>query len=295
MDLRFDGQTALITGAGKGLGRAYALWLAARGASVVVNNRVHPDVPSSAQKVVDEIVAKGGRAVADHHAVESEAGGEAMVETACRAFGKLDILVCNAGVVSYANYDALSAAEFHRVMDINFWGSAYPVMAALPRMSKANYGRIVMTVSTAGLFGQPKSAYYAASRSAMIGFARTIGIDTEAEGKDIRINMISPAGYTDMARAHIDPKWEEFMSPFKVAPVVGWLGSPLCKQSGMILHAGCGRVRRVKLMGSQRVEIANGDVQACWPALDDMEGAQESASSFAAGKLMNPELYEHMT
>lgn len=291
MGLRFDGRVALITGAGKGLGRAYALWLAERGASVVVNNRTHAGVPSSAEAVIEEIRRAGGKAVTDHHAVETEAGGQAMVQTAIDAFGKLDILVCNAGVVSYANYDELSAAEFHHVMDINFWGSAYPVMAALPKMSAANYGRIVMTVSTAGLFGQPKSAYYSASRSAMIGFARAIGIDVEAANKNIRINMISPAGFTDMARAHIDPKWEEFMSPFKVAPVVGWLGSEKCAKSGMILHAGCGRVRRVKVMGAPRIEIPGEDVESCWPALDDMSGAEESSSSFGAGKLMNPELF----
>jgi NAD(P)-dependent dehydrogenase (short-subunit alcohol dehydrogenase family) len=289
--LRFDGQVALVTGAGKGLGRAYALWLAARGAKVVVNNRTHAGLPSSAQRVVDDIVAAGGAAVADHHAVESQAGGTAMVEAAHAAYGRLDLLVCNAGVASHAAYDQLSAAEFHRVMDINFWGSVYPAMAALPGMKAAGYGRIVMTLSTAGLFGQAKSAYYAASRSALIGFSRSVGIDAEADGRDIRVNMISPAGYTDMARQHIDAKWERFMSPDKVAPVVGWLGSTLCRQSGLILHAGCGRVRRVQVMGGTRQEIRDDDVQALWPVLDDMTSAQESPSSFEAGRLMNPEIY----
>lgn len=289
--LRFDGQVAVITGAGKGLGRAYALWLAARGAKVVVNNRVHPDVPSSAQQVVDEIREAGGEAVADHHAVETAASGAAIVATAYDTWGRLDLLVCNAGVTASAPYDRLEAEAFHRVMDVNFWGSVYPMMAALPRMAAAGYGRIVATVSTAGLFGQPNAAYYAASRSALIGFVRSAGIDAEAAGKDLRLNMISPAGYTDMARAHIAPQWESFMSPAKVAPVVGWLGSPLCRESGLILHAGCGRVRRIKVMGAPRVEIADEDVQACWPALEDMRDAQESASSFAAGRLMNPEIY----
>jgi NAD(P)-dependent dehydrogenase (short-subunit alcohol dehydrogenase family) len=294
MALRFDGRVALITGAGKGLGRAYALWMAKHGATVVVNNRVHPGVPSSAAKVVAEIVAAGGKAVADEHAVETEAGCRAMIEETVSRFGKLDILVCNAGVVTYANYTELDTTEFHRIMDINFWGSTYPVLAALPHMAAANYGRIITTVSTAGLFGQPKSAYYAASRSALIGFCRSIGIDAATEGKNVYINMVSPAGYTDMARAHVDPKWEEFMSPFKVAPVVGWLASELCDRSGMILHAGCGRVRRVKLMGSPRVEIPNEDVAACWPQLDNMDGAEESPSSFEAGKLMNPEIWTHL-
>jgi NAD(P)-dependent dehydrogenase (short-subunit alcohol dehydrogenase family) len=292
MTLSFEGRVALITGAGKGLGRAYALWLAARGALVVVNNRVHEDKPSSAQAVVAEIHAAGGKAVADEHAVETEAGGRAMVGTALRTWGRIDIVVCNAGVTDYAAYDALSAANFQRLMDINFWGSAYPVMAALPQMAKAGYGRVITTVSTAGLFGQARSAYYGASRSALIGFVRSLAIDAEADGKDIRLNMISPAGYTDMARAHIDPKFEDFMSPAKVAPVVGWLASERCQRSGLILHAGCGRARRVQVVGAPRIEIPGEDVDACWPALDDMAGAQEFSHSFAAGKSMNPEIYE---
>jgi len=287
----FAGRVALVTGAGKGLGRAYALWLARQGVAVVVNNRVHADRPSSAEAVVGQIEALGGRAVADHHAVEAADGGAGMVERALQAFGRLDLLICNAGVTAYADYDALSAADFQRVMDINFWGSVNPVIAALPHMAASGYGRIVMTLSTAGLFGQPRSAYYGASRSALIGFARSIGIDTEAAGQDIRINMISPAGFTDMARGHIDDRWAEFMSPDKVAPVVGWLGSDRCQRSGLILHAGCGRVRRVCVMGCTPQEIEAGDVDALWPALVDLQDANEYGSSFAAGRSMNPEIY----
>lgn len=289
-DLSFDGRVVLITGAGKGLGRAYATWLARHGARVVVNNRVHPDRPSSARAVVDEIRAAGGVAVADEHAVETEAGGAGMVRTALDAFGRLDAVICNAGITSPAAYDELSIAEFQRVMDINFWGSVHPVIAALPHMVRAGYGRIVTTVSTAGLFGQAKSAYYGASRSALIGFVRSIARDVEP-GKDLRVNMISPAGYTDMARAHIDARFEEFMSPMKVAPVAGWLASERCRRSGLILHAGCGRVRRIQVVGAPRVAIEHEDVDACWPALDDMAGAQEYGSSFEAGASMNPELY----
>jgi NAD(P)-dependent dehydrogenase (short-subunit alcohol dehydrogenase family) len=256
----------------------------------VVNNRVHPDRASSAQSVSDEIRRAGGKAVPDEHAVETEAGGHGMVNTALQAFGRLDILVCNAGIVCNASYDQMSTADFHRVMDVNFWGSMYPAIAALPLMSRSGWGRIIMTVSTAGLFGQARSPYYGASRSALIGFVRSVAKDIETD-KDIRINMISPAGYTDMARAHIDPKFEEFMSPSKVAPVVGWLASERCQRSGLILHAGCGRVRRIKIMGAPRLEINGEDVDACWPGLDDMSGAEEALSSFDAGKAMNPELY----
>lgn len=287
------GRVALVTGAGKGLGRAYALWLSSHGAQVVVNNRAHAGKPSSAQAVVEEIRAAGGNAVADEHAVEDEAGGQAMVDAALRAYGRIDAVICNAGVTHYAEYDQLSVADFRRVMDINFWGSVHPVLAALPHMRDAGFGRIILTASTAGLFGQPKSAYYAASKSAMIGFVRSLAIDI-GESKDIRVNIISPAGFTDMARQHIDARHEEFMSPARVAPVVGWLASAACNRSGLILRAGCGRVRRAMIMEGRPIEIPGEDVAACWPALDDMSGAVEAATSFESGKVLMPEVFAGM-
>lgn len=289
MNVRFDGQVALITGAGKGLGRAYALWLAAHGATVVVNNRTHPGQPSSAQSVVEEIVHSGGKAFADHHAVQDEAGSRAMVEQAYERFGRLDILICNAGISDDTPFQEISLDRVREIMDVNYWGTVYPVHAALPRMLAAGYGRIVLTTSQAGLFGETGSAAYASSKAAMIGLARSIARDSGEV--DLRINLVAPAAYTPMSRRHIEAKWSDYMAPAKVAPVVGWLSSAACDRSGMIFNAGAGRVRRVKLLEGLPVEIPDDDMSACWPALDDMSGAVEADSSFGSGQVLMPELF----
>ena len=208
----------------------------------------------------------------------------------------MDLLVCNAAIDEhFTPFRDISLNTLREIMDINLWGTMYPVHAAWKHMLGRAYGRIILTSSQAGLFGQSASVGYSTSKAAMIGMARALTRDaSDAGDADIRINVIARAAFTPMSSKALDPKWAEFLSPFKVAPVVGWLASELCDRSGMILHAGCGRVRRVKLMGAPRVEIRNEDMEACWPQLDNMEGAEESASSFHAGKLMNPELYEHI-
>jgi NAD(P)-dependent dehydrogenase (short-subunit alcohol dehydrogenase family) len=193
VSVHFEGRVALITGAGKSLGRAYALWLAAQGAAVVVNNRVHPGVPSSAQAVVDEIVAAGGRAIADGHSVEDAAGARAMVDAAYTAFGRLDILVCNAGI-SRVNrpFQSMSIDEIREVVDVNLWGTLLPLHAAFPRMVEAGYGRIVLTTSQVGLFGRAGSSAYACTKSAMIGLARAVGWDGHPH--NVRVNVVAPGG-----------------------------------------------------------------------------------------------------
>ena len=289
MNLRFDKQVALITGAGKGLGRAYALWLAARGASVVVNNRVRPGAASSAQAVVEEITRAGGIALADEHAVESEAGAASMVEAAFSRFGRLDILICNAAISENVAFQEASLEHIRELLNVNLWGTIYVVHAALPRMLAARYGRVVLTTSQAGLYGQTGGTSYACSKSAMIGLAR--GIARDVGDVDVKINTIAPAAYTPMSQKDVDARWSEFMSPFKVAPVVGWLCSSACNTSGLILNVGAGRIRRAKVMEGAAVEIKNEDVAACWPALDDMSNAVEAKSSFDSGMVLMPELF----
>lgn len=289
MNPRFDEKIVLITGAGKGLGRAYAEWFAARGATVVVNNRVHPGVPSAAQAVADAIVRGGGKAVADEHAVQNEAGSRSMIQSVLHRFGRLDVLICNAGISDNTPFQQISVDKVREVIETNLWGTIYPLHAALPQMLAAGYGRIVLTTSQAGLFGQTGSVAYASSKAAMIGMARSIARDVG--NADIRINLVAPAAYTSMSASDVDPKWSEYMSPAKVAPVVGWLCSDQCYASGMIFNAGAGRVRRVKILESAPVEIAGEDMGACWPALDDMSAAVEASSSFDSGRVLMPELF----
>ena len=172
----FTGKVALVTGAGKTIGRGYAEWLGKHGAKVVVNNRSHPGVPSSAQEVADVINAAGGAAIIDEHAVEDESSGKAMVQRAIDTFGRLDILICNAAITSEKKpLEELSLAEFNAIMQINFYGSLYPLMAALPGMIERNYGRIVLTTSVAGLCGMAGSVAYAASKTALVGVATGYG------------------------------------------------------------------------------------------------------------------------
>lgn len=283
--MRFDGKVALITGAGKSLGRAYALWMAARGAAVVVNNRVHPGVRSSARAVADEIVSAGGRAVADEHSVEREEGAREMVETAYRHFGRLDILVCNAAIsLVNAPLQSMTLEQLREVIDVNLWGTLLPLHAAFPRMIEAGYGRIVLTTSQVGLFGRAGSSAYACSKSAMIGLARAAGWDGDAH--NVRINVVAPAAFTAMST--LPPRFKEIIAPEKVAPAVGWLCSDACNASGMILNVGAGRVRRVKVQEGRVVEIPGDDFGACWPALEDMTDAVEARDSTGSGAVLIP-------
>jgi NAD(P)-dependent dehydrogenase (short-subunit alcohol dehydrogenase family) len=290
MSLNFENRVAIVTGAGKGLGRAYAIWLAERGARIVVNNRIHPDTPSSAEAVVREIRDAGGTAVADHSAVDDEAGGEAMAQTALKAFGRLDILINNAGIVDDALFTDLSLDRMRRIMDINFWGSLYPTRAAFPIMLEQGYGRIVLSCSQAGLYGQKEGSLYGASKSALIGFGRTLGREVP-EGVDLRINLITPAAYTPMSARSVDTKWSDYMSPFKVCPAVGWLASDKCQESGIILNAGAGRVRRARIVEGPVVDIVGDDISNCFPALDDLSNPVEAGSSFESGMILMPELF----
>jgi NAD(P)-dependent dehydrogenase (short-subunit alcohol dehydrogenase family) len=288
MTLRFDGRVALVTGAGNGLGRAYAEWLAARGARVMVNNRVHEGVPSSAEAVVEAIRSAGGHAEADHHAVDREESGRAMIEAAYAAFGRLDIIVANAGGNVKKPIVDTSLNEFRQNMDLNFWGSAYPVLEALPRFFDSNYGRIVLSTSAAGLFGQKGHVPYAASKMALIGFARALAV--EIGKRNIKVNVISPYAFTKASRHAIGDRFEEIMSPSRVAPVVGWLAHESCEHTGIVLSAGAGRVRRVGVVEGKILEVTDEDIGGLWPLLSDIEGAKESRNSGRSALELIPEL-----
>jgi NAD(P)-dependent dehydrogenase (short-subunit alcohol dehydrogenase family) len=286
----FSGRVAIVTGAGGGLGRAYALWLAQRGCAVVVNNRVRPDGSSTAPAVVAEIVAAGGRAVAHLGAVEDPASGPAMVELAERSFGPPDILICNAGVQRWADFDGVPLDDFRRVVDVNIWGTVYPVHAAWPGMVARGYGRVVLTSSGAGLWGQQRSADYSMAKAAMVGLARGLTLEAPADG-DVRINVIAPAAYTAMSSAVVPDAWADYMSPDHVAPVVGWLCSAACQDSGMVYHAGAGRVRRVRTVEGPIGLMSKAPVEALMVRTDQR---REPTGSFDAGAELMPELFAAM-
>lgn len=284
--LDFSGRTAIVTGASKGLGRAYARWLAARGCAVVVSNRPAPDGGSSAQAVVDEIIALGGRAVAHNGPVQTSEAAADMVEIARASFGAPDIFVSNAGIQAFRNFGSVTLDEMRELLDINLWGVIVGLKAVWPAMVEKGYGRIVLTTSSAGMWGQVGSADYAASKAAMIGIARSIAIDV-LDGADIRANVISPAAYTPMSMGSIDPKWADYASPDHIAPIVGWLCSERCTTSGGIYHAGAGNVRRSQILEGPVHQLSEGDIDMVMASLT---AQPEWTSSFASGAEILPEM-----
>lgn len=271
----FEGRVALVTGAGAGLGRAYAMRLAKLGAAVVVNNRGAADRPSSAQAVVDEIVAAGGTAIADHHSVQFDDQARAMVEVAYDTYGRLDVLICNAGVSGGGPFHETSNEAFAEVFDVSFYGTLYPIKAAIKRMYKAGYGRIIGTTSSAGYFPSPGTAAYAAAKTALIGLFRSISGEAMPHG--VTANLISPMAWSRMAAAHLDAKYAELLDPEHVAKVVAWLASEACNITGELLVAGGGQVYRATVVQSAGQPIGDGDMAPVWADLSDISKAREMA------------------
>jgi NAD(P)-dependent dehydrogenase (short-subunit alcohol dehydrogenase family) len=246
-ELRFDGRVAVITGGGRGLGRSYALLLASLGAKIVVNDpggAILGDGTDGgpAESVVAEIEAAGGEAIANLESVATPEGGQAIVQAALDTWGKVDILIHNAGNVRYGSLRELSTEDFEAVLDVHLRGAFHVVRAAHPLMCDAGYGRIVLTSSIGGIYGNSRCLNYAVSKSAMIGLANVAALEGEAHG--VKCNVIVPSAVTRMAEG-IDISQYPPMEPELVAPAVGWLCHERCSLSGEMLAAIGGRVARV--------------------------------------------------
>jgi NAD(P)-dependent dehydrogenase (short-subunit alcohol dehydrogenase family) len=254
-------RVVIVTGAGKGLGRAYALDLAARGASVVVNNRwADRSQASSAEAVVAEIRAQGGQAVANLDPAEKPEAGAALVAQALEAFGRLDAVVSNAGVPETLRLHRQTSEGFRKVFDINFFGAFHLVHAAWPLLSAAPAGRVVVSASSAGLHGGDGMAAYASSKAALIGLVR--GLAVEGRPRNLMINAIAPYAVTAMTEQHLAPGLAERMDPAAVAPLVSWLASEACDVTGQTLVSGGGRVRIATAVEGQPVVIEKGRIGA---------------------------------
>lgn len=281
---RFDGRVAVVTGAGRGIGRAHALLLADRGASVVVNDLggsadgVGEDVgPASA--VVAEIAARGGAAVADGNDVSSEKGAQALVDAAVERFGRLDVVVNNAGIVRWAGFPEADAANLAAHLAVHVGGSFNVTRAAWPHMVEQGYGRVVMTTST-GMFGLPTNTSYATAKAAVVGLTRSL--TTAGAGHGIKVNLIAPAAMTRMAGGPADGgdgtgEDEGPMAPHLVAPMVAFLAHEDCPVSGEVYAAGAGRFARI-FIASTPGYVHPGpdptieDVAAHWSAINDEAG-----------------------
>ena len=266
----------MVTGAGRGIGRAHARLLAARGARVVVNDlggsmEGEGADAGPASAVADEIVAAGGEAVADTNDVATAAGGEALVATTLARFGRLDILVNNAGIIRWAGMPEADADNLARHLDVHVGGSFHPTRAAWPHMAEQGYGRIVMTTSSA-IFGLPDNTSYATAKGAVIGLSRSLMAAGAPHG--IKVNLIAPGAVTRMAGEGFD---SPEMSPDLVAPMVALLAHESCPVSGEIYSAGFGRFTRIFIAMTEGYLHPAGvptieDVADHWHAITDEAG-----------------------
>lgn len=251
----FEGQVVVVTGAGRGLGRLYALDLARRGASVVVNDlggsmTGHGADPTVADAVVAEIEDLGGRAVASPDSVASREGGQAIVDLAVDSFGRLDAVVSNAGIFHTAPFDELSPDDWCRMIDVHLHGAFYLTQPAFRVMKRQGYGRFVLIASSAGLFGQPNSAHYAAAKAGILGLTNVIAIEGEAHG--ILANTVLPFGFSRMVTetiGDVDPEQDESgflaaIAPERVVAIVTYLASRSCQVTHQNYSAGGGRFAR---------------------------------------------------
>src|ERR1700761_1314400 len=254
-DLRFDGRVAVVTGAGRGLGREYARLLAARWAKVVVNDPCgslggeRADA-GAAELVVRTITSAGGEALACTASVATREGGEAIIATATEHYGGIDVLIHNAGNVRRGSLKDMSYEDFDAVLDVHLRGAFNVVRPAFPVMCAAGYGRIVLTSSIGGLYGNHGVANYAAAKAGVIGLSNVASLEGAPEG--VTSNVIVPAAVTRMA-AGIDPSASPPMGPDLVAPVAGWLAHESCSVSGELFIALAGRVARAVIAESPGV------------------------------------------
>jgi NAD(P)-dependent dehydrogenase (short-subunit alcohol dehydrogenase family) len=254
-ELRFDNRVAVITGAGRGLGRAYALLLAARGAKVIVNDpgvsMQGTDVDTGpAQDVVQEITAAGGDAVACTESVATPEGGQAIIDVALEHYGRIDILIHNAGTVRGAPLKEMTQEDFDTVLDVHLRGAFHVVRPAFPIMCAAGYGRVVLTTSIGGLYGSYNQANYSAAKGGLIGLSNVIALEGAADG--VKCNAIVPAAVTRMAEGR-DTSAYPPMSPELVAPSVGWLAHESCSISGEMLTSIAGRVAKAYVVETRGV------------------------------------------
>ena len=250
------GQVAIVTGAGRGLGRLYAHDLARRGAAVVVNDvgasmRGAGVDPAVADSVVDEIERAGGTAVASYESVETPEGGETIVHTAVEWFGRLDAVVSNAGIFQTVPFADLTPADWRRMLQVHLDGGFHLSQPAFRQMRMQGHGRFVFIASSAGLFGQPEVAHYAAAKAGLLGLANVIAIEGAEHG--ILANTVLPFGSSRMVTETVGdadqlPGVGEFLraiAPELVVPIVVFLASPACRVTHQAFSACAGRFARV--------------------------------------------------
>ena len=261
INVRFDHRVAVITGAGSGLGRDYAHYLASRGARVIVNdlgttwNGVGRS-QTAAQKVVGEIKARGGVAVANFDSVAEVEGAQRIVNDALEHFGTVDILINNAGVLRDKTFAKMPLEDFEFVLRVHLLGSVYVTRAAFPVMREKSYGRIVMTTSVAGLYGNFGQTNYSAAKMGIVGFMNSLAL--EGDKYNILVNAVAPLAATRLSEpSNLFPEETiSLLAPKPVTALVAYLCSDRCETSGEIISAGAGYYAKVQVVEGRGVALA---------------------------------------
>ncbi|MBN1613051.1 MAG: SDR family oxidoreductase [Deltaproteobacteria bacterium] len=276
----FTGRVAIVTGAGAGLGRSHALELARRGAKVVVNDLggSRDGVGSgdaAANKVVDEIKAFGGAAVPNYDSVATVKGGESIVKTAIDAFSKLDILVCNAGILRDKSFPKMDEEAWDAVIAVHLKGTYCCARPAFIHMREQGYGRIVLTTSAAGLIGNFGQANYGAAKMGICGLANVLKL--EGAKYNIKVNVLAPGAATRMTEDVMPPEMFAKMAPELVTPAVVYMCSEQCQDTGFYINASAGEFSRSNIVKSPDVFIENPtaeDIAANWSRITDLTNAK---------------------
>ncbi len=288
MPVRFDSRVAVVTGAGSGLGRSHALMLASRGAKVLVNDLGGAvdgsgRSKSAADRVVAEIEASGGSAAANYDSVSDPAGAERLIAGALERFGRLDILVNNAGILRDKTFAKMELADFRAVVDVHLLGAVYCTRAAWPHMKERNYGRIVMTSSGAGLYGNFGQSNYGAAKMALVGLMNVLKLEGAKNG--ILVNTVAPIAATRMTEELMPKHALPHLKSEYVSAAVAYLCSEACQVSGHVISAGAGYFARTQMMEGQGVFIEDGAaadpdaVAAAYERVSDLSHATPFASA----------------
>ncbi|MEX0659964.1 MAG: SDR family oxidoreductase [Egibacteraceae bacterium] len=276
-----EGRVVVITGAGGGLGRQHALLFAQRGAKVVVN-----DVGGArdgtgtgtemADAVVAEITDAGGEAVANYDNVATAAGGQAIVQTALDTYEQIDVVVNNAGILRDVTFHKMTDSQWHGVLQVHLYGTYFVTHAAWPHLRGQGYGRVIVTTSTTGLYGNFGQANYGAAKLAVVGLINTLAL--EGRKYDITANAVAPVAATRMTEDVLPEEMLATFDPAYISPLVVHLASQECTATGEVVLAGGGnyaRVRYVQAKGAQFDAVPTvEDIAAGWDRVMDMEGAE---------------------
>lgn len=296
-EIRFDGRVAVVTGAGGGLGKAYALLLASRGAKVVVNDLggtfdgTGSDA-SPAQQVVDQIIASGGEAVSSYDSVAEWESAQNIIETAIKSFGQIDILINNAGILRDKSFLKMDMDDYRKIMSVHLDGTFYCSKAAFAYMKDRTYGRIVSTASAAGLYGNFGQANYGAAKMGIVGMMGCIA--QEGARYNIRVNTIVPTAGTRLTFTVLPEEVIGQVKPEYVAPIVAWLCSETCDETAKIFSAGGGYFSRAAVVEGEGVvfdpdkEITVEMVADKIDKIKSLEGAGEFSSAMEqAGNVLS--------